>query len=136
MTNFEYYKEELIELGKTRTFFEEPFIELYKRYGDLPSFCNEHIIEWLYDENKEPILTDEEKNYLEGILKPFKDRVVFIMKKQTCNGDWLLIRLKKYYDYNMLEDIDLPFFKQGTMYKNMTIHKEYTLEELELFEEN
>ena len=76
-------------------------------------------------------LTDEERQYLKHFLKPFKNEVEFITKNKVVHADddsetnfeYLYIMLHKEY-------IQLPMFEKGTMYKNMELGKEYTLDEL------
>lgn len=88
-----------------------------------------------WEEYKEPVLDEEEKKYLSAVIKPFRDRVVYIRKVEAgdCN-QFISIKVKR-YDYDeedSNEYIDLPYFKKDTMYKNMEVRKEYTLEELGL----
>ena len=88
-----------------------------------------------WEEYKEPVLDEEEKKYLIAVIKPFKDRVVYIRKVKVaeCN-QFISIKVKR-YDYDeedSYEYIDLPYFREDTMYKNMEAGKEYTLEELGL----
>lgn len=71
------------------------------------------------------ILDDIEKNYLKGVIKPFRDRIKWIVKKRISHGEYIRIELED--DYT-----PLPIFENGTMYKNMEIDKEYTLKELGL----
>lgn len=77
-------------------------------------------------ERKEEILDETEKRYLRGVIRPFRDKVKFISKESNYNGT-------EYIEIN-LEDSSglLPDFEEYTMYKNMKVNKEYTLEELEL----
>ena len=77
-------------------------------------------------ENKE-ILDDIEKEYLRNIIKPFRDKVVCIMKVDYVNGECITIIMESEYD-----SFDLPCFKKGTMYKGMVEGKEYSLKELGL----
>lgn len=77
--------------------------------------------------SKPQILDEEEKKYLEGVIRPFRDKVEYIKKLSGC-GEFITIQLER-------EDIDLPYFKPNTMYKGMEQGKRYTLEELGLFEE-
>lgn len=75
------------------------------------------------------ILDDEEKKYLEGIIRPFKNKVECI-SKETCvidEAEYIYIGLGN-------DEITLPSFKRGTMYRGMEIEKEYTLKELGLDE--
>ena len=86
----------------------------------------EPIYQTVY-ECKEEILDEAEKRYLKGIIRPFKEKVTYISKLHTREDkEFISINLKN-GDY-----IDLPLFKENTMYKGMKIDKEYTLEELGL----
>ena len=73
------------------------------------------------------ILDDKEKEYLGAVIKPFKKDIAYIKKAENIcdDNEWICISLKETY-------IPLPSFKKGTMYKNMEVYKEYTLEELRL----
>ena len=78
-------------------------------------------------EHKEEILDETEKRYLKGIIRPFKEKVTYISKLHTREDkEFISINLKS-GDY-----IDLPLFKENTMYKKMIINKDYTLKELGL----
>lgn len=73
------------------------------------------------------ILDDEEKRYLKAVIRPFKNRVINIVKENCCDGNcYISISL------NNAEEIFLPNFKKGTMYNGMEEDKEYTLKELKL----
>lgn len=76
---------------------------------------------------EEPILDDKEKEYLSSVIKPFRDRVKRIIKiLDSCsNTASILIQLND-------DHISLPDFKENTMYKNMKLEKDYSLEELGL----
>lgn len=78
-------------------------------------------------ERKEEILDKTEKRYLSGVIRPFKDKVIFISKDRDSNYDkeFIFIELKN-------ESIYLPNFKINTMYKGMKEDKKYTLKELGL----
>ena len=65
-----------------------------------------------WEEYKEPVLDEEEKEYLSAVIKPFRDRVVYIRKGN--------------------EYIVLHYFREDTMYVNMEVNKEYNLEDLGL----
>ena len=87
----------------------------------------------LYEEPK-PILDIEEKTYLEGVLRPFKDRITNIYKVFMGDCEYLVINFKSAIYNNCEESFSLPYFKPKTMYKNMEILKKYTLKELGLFD--
>ncbi len=78
---------------------------------------------------EESILDDKEKEYLGNLIRPFRDKVKYIVKirySRINNTAYIFIKINN-DDY-----INLPYFKENTMYKNMKINKEYTLEELGL----
>jgi hypothetical protein len=77
---------------------------------------------------KPQILDEEEKRYLEGVIRPFRDKAKYIEKIGNSLEEYIWIEIKG-------DDIKLPFFKANTMYKSMELEKRYTLEELGLFEE-
>lgn len=96
-----------------------------KCYGKDCAKCRAESIEWLCSEYQ--ILDDAEKRYLRGVIRPFRNMVVFI--KKTCNYagfKWIEIAVKAN------ETIALPGFKNDEMYKGMKLNREYTLEELGL----
>ena len=88
----------------------------------------------LYEAPKQ-ILDQKEKEYLEAVIRPFRDRVLFISKHTFFNRpyEWLKIKLKD--EELNIEDFDLPNFNEHTMYKGIELDKEYTLDELGLFKE-
>ena len=133
MLNKEKYKDELEEvLAKGLAVLKSGEI---LRCRDL-KYCNECIffggicvnsaMDWLNSEYKEPILTEEEREYLSAVIKPFRNEVLNIKKKSNYLA-WISIVMKDQ------EIIKLPFFeKSSEMYKGMELGKEYTLEELGL----
>lgn len=76
------------------------------------------------------LLTKEEKEYLENLLKPFKEVVDYIMKVRDNYNikEYIVIRICNG------ECITLPYFNYNEYYKNLEIEKEYTLKDLELFQ--
>lgn len=80
-------------------------------------------------ERKEEILDETEKRYLANVIKPFKDKVKYIVKYDNS------LRIKKeYLRIKMVndEEINFPDFKKDFMYKGMKEAKRYTLKELGL----
>ena len=75
------------------------------------------------------ILTEEEKEYLSNIIKPFRNEISYIKKifnTITTQQQYIFIRFKN-------NDLILfPDFKAGQYYKNMKLKRKYTLEELGL----
>ena len=78
-------------------------------------------------EYQEPILDEAEKRYLSDVIRPFRDRVQYIAKRQNDNykEEYIIIMINR-------DLIFLPNFKENTMYKDMELDKKYTLEELGL----
>lgn len=78
---------------------------------------------------RKEILDKQEKEYLSAVIRPFKNKVKYIMKILYVSNDeeYIRIYLDKCYYY-----ITLPNFKKGTMYRGMNLNKKYTLEELGL----
>ena len=77
-------------------------------------------------ERKEEILDEEEKKYLADVIRPFKDKIESICKLMGFGKEFISIHLKNG------ESINFPYFKKGTMYKEMQTGKRYTLEKLGL----
>ena len=110
----------------------------YDDYGNLrfiDRFSYEELEKLYKIENKkvkliieaeEPILDEEEKEYLSNVIKPFRDRVKYIKKKGCDNIEYIAIIIKN--DDNLM----FPNFEKGTMYKNLELNKEYSLEDLGL----
>ena len=88
-----------------------------------------------WEEYKEPVLDEEEKEYLSAVIKPFRDRVIYIKKIDVylgCNkyDEYILGELGNKDD--VVDTFALPYFTKGSMYKGMETNKKYTLEELGL----
>ena len=82
-------------------------------------------------ETEDPVLDDKEREYLKNIIKPFRNRVRYIVK---LNGIYKKDEGKECIHICLYDDaiIGLPVFKKGTMYKGMKINRYYYLEELGL----
>lgn len=96
---------------------------------DGSKIINIERTETIYKATKE-ILDKEEKEYLEAVLRPFRNRVNCIVKNTSCfDGE-------QYISIELLnrENIYLPYFTKNTKYKGMEPDKEYTLVQLGLFE--
>lgn len=82
------------------------------------------INEW--NSEHRDILTDAEKEYLSAVIKPFKNRITYIIKKRYGKD-------KEYLHIGMIpENFYLPTFKKGTMYAGMKAGKAYILQEIGL----
>ena len=90
--------------------------------------CGIKSFEWLNQEYKEQILDDVEREYLSAVIKPFRNKVKYIVKMHGFSEARQFIRIIMCDD----DCANSPFFKGGTMYKGMKLDKQYTLEELGL----
>ena len=107
-------KEDLVLVDKKKFFKKLP-----NNFTGTIEVENGYIVE-------KEILDEEEKEYLSNVIKPFRDKVEYIVKKIFENEEYIKIVIKN--------DgcLSFPNFKKGTMYKGMEIEKKYTLEELGL----
>lgn len=72
------------------------------------------------------VLDEKEKEYLNNVIKPFRNRAIYIVKEKCLDNEYIKIGIAD--DVN----INLPYFKKDKMYKGMESHKKYTLSELGL----
>lgn len=81
------------------------------------------------------ILSDGEKDYLKNVLKPFKDRIGCIEKLKSGDPNYEYIGFKVISEDHGCPTswCYLPYFREGSMYKNMELDKCYSLDELGLF---
>ena len=133
-TNLEHYKEEL--KGIFSTDFYRPLVMAYKikdrldknfeREAGNTQFTDD-ILDWMAQPYEAPILDSVEKRYLGEVIKPFRNRIRFIVKLR-CR------LLKEEFIYISVEGDSMTFppFKLGTKYKGMKANIEYSLEELGL----
>lgn len=77
-------------------------------------------------ECKEEILNKAEKEYLSGVIRPFRDEVKGIIKEKLDDKNWISI------DFKDDTCMDFPNLKKKDDYKGMEVGKLYSLEELEL----
>ena len=86
----------------------------------------EETKKWLNSEYKDiTMLTEEEKAYITEVIKPFRDKVTGILKGDN-GSEFIRISVENDGAFR------LPYFKKGSMYKNMKTNKKYKLEELGL----
>ena len=82
---------------------------------------------------EESILTASEKEYLSNVIKPFRKKSTITIAKYVsdyvADEEYIIIWLSH---IDNSEYINFPYFEKGTMYVNMKVNKNYTLEELGL----
>lgn len=105
---------------------KSPKINSNELIGELIKVKRTVKYETIYE--KKEILDDVEKDYLRNVIKPFKNKVKYIAKKneEIDDREYILFIMKKEVSFA------LPYFKRNTMYKNMELNKEYSVEELGL----
>lgn len=141
MKNIEKYEEEIKELNydfalinnKLRNCKEVGCSDCQFNYGSLG--CKRSVIEWLFKEYKEPILTEKEKAYLKNVIEPRRNDVTIVTKSLVGKpNEYFTVNVYNKNSYNngyegrLLEFIvteDMPF-------NGMEQFKHYTLEELGL----
>lgn len=139
--NFFEAMQELEKGNKVRNATWKDTIYLYKENEDI-CFSDTSIAKFLNDRDlnygpweiyKEKILTDKEKEYISNVIKPFKDKVSYIVKDTISyyDGDFIQICVKSNRN-NVYQYINLPAFVKGSMYKNMKVGYKYSLKELGL----
>lgn len=74
------------------------------------------------------IIDDVEKRYLKGVIRPFRDKVLYIIKISTRGSSKEYISIS----FATFEETYLPCFKKGTMYNGMEANRRYTPDELGL----
>lgn len=105
---------------------EVVLVDRKKFFKRLPNnFTGTIEVENGYIVEKE-ILDEKEREYLSNVIKPFKDKVEYIIKDTAACNEYIKITIKK--DSSLC----FPNFEKGTKYKGMEKGKEYTLEELGL----
>lgn len=136
MLNIEKYREDLKEKGEGVLECNIQFLMGKNPYGcmrfDGCHACRKECIEWLCSEYKDPILDDEEKEYLHAVIKPFRKFVMGIKKLEAKANGMEKISLYSQDSQSWGCTTILPPFKSGTRFKGMELGKEYTLEELGL----
>lgn len=118
---------------RNRLFKKQKTIDLctmYKNddgsYFDFGLYFNKH--EYVTCKIKD-ILDIQEKRYLYNIIKPFRNKVVYIIKKGYDDDEYISIR---YTEHGHRASIVFPLFVENSMYKGMEIGREYSLKELGL----
>ena len=134
MTNLEFYKEEIISKMYGGNSANKVVSDLFWEHhdsekGETSLRC---VLDWLCDEHQ--ILNEKEKEYLSAVIRPFKDKI-FCIEKHNNKG-FELEEILIFYTYDNSDSIagliELPKFKENTMYKGMEVGRRYTAKELGL----
>lgn len=107
-----------------------------KSWVDNKELFSDKFLNQEIEINTPDILDKQEKEYLRNVIKPFKGIVKNISKQKIYSKyEYISICFSVPLDisyYCSTNYIYLPYFIKGTMYKNMEVGREYTLEELGL----
>ena len=107
---------------------DEPIAELSDKKEPLDVFRK-----WLDAEHKEPILDDEEREYLSAVIKPFRERVWYIRKAVADDIDTYKCSYYIFIRFNDGgNDMNFPVFHEPDMYKGMKFGKMYSPKDLGL----
>ena len=124
MTNLEFYKEDIKRNLCDFTFNRA----IREALNDDYAIDEYKLLDWLCEEHS--ILDKEEKEYLSGVIRPFRNKVKHIVKwhhhdSALTDKTFIAILLNT-------ESVSLPYFESNTMYKGMEPNKKYTLKDLGL----
>lgn len=107
--------------------------EAIRKHKDI---FNDKFLDQKIEIEVSDILDEKEKEYLSNVIKPFRDRVISVVKNVACtaaNAAYICIFVRPSVHSALVNDvINLPIFAKDIMYKNMCPNKEYTVEELGL----
>ena len=126
MTNLEFYKEEINKALRNHDMYPS-ICTVYKTHYETDGnhVTEMALLDWLCEEHQ--ILDKKEKEYLSAVIRPFKDRINYIYK-----DEWDYEKEVICINYDRDDEVALPDFKKGAMYKGMKLDKQYTLEDLGL----
>lgn len=111
-------------------FFSNCIVDEKKSWVNNKDLYSDKFLDIEIEVADEPLLTPKEKEYLEGVIRPFKDIVEYIAKSNMDNNlEYLCINIKD--DYHLC----FPNFLKNKYYKGLEIEKKYTLKVLGLFKE-
>ena len=114
---------------------------IFDIWESVSQMCDMDAFDWMFKsitwEDKEPtrisdiynpqILDDVEREYLRAVLKPFREKVVYVAK---CLGPTAFGNKERLFIAFYFGGFTLPDFDPGKMYSGMERNKKYTLDEL------
>ena len=138
MKNIEKYKKEISNLVNKGSSLECSIATVAGIRKERPCYhqdcevCHKKCLEWMYEDYKEQILSDDEKDiikYMINVIHKLGYEVNYVYKCECRNGDCFIRTTFKNIVTGSLELMDSPYFNND-MFKGMKIYKEYNLEEL------
>ena len=133
MVNQEYFECSLwnIRNGKRASEDCRHIPESFDPVSGMDKFCKKCLcesLEWLNQEYKDPIIDDVEREYLSAVIKPFRKKISYIIKRKDLTKGKKYIQIELYDGDTMY----FPYLSNDEMYKGMELDRKYTLEELGL----
>ena len=128
------FKSNEIDLSKYEYRLTEKQLEYYCEEFNVwyaatfKTICNLLNGEYEVVKLSKPILSENEKEYLSYVIKPFRHRIKYFYKWTCADCDTEII-MAACKDYSHLE---FPSFEKNAMYKGMEPNKKYTLDDLGL----
>lgn len=141
MLNIEKYEKEIIDIGLSNFGYTKD--NKIKRCADI--CCSDCIfwdnrmcssrktVEWLASEYKDPILNEEEKKILNGLIEVNKElgnSKFLYVAKLSANDNYSKCYL--YFAFENGNICDTVTFYSDTIFSRMEINKQYSLEDLGL----
>lgn len=120
---------ELVNFEKSPTYYSNKGFRYSAALG-LTTYSFEEVDFSVKKTNKEFLFDCMDRKYFNNFLRPFKDKIQYICKKQILDSEY--IKIKYFYDTHV-SYIYLPEFKAGTMFKKLELDKQYDLNDLDLF---
>lgn len=119
----EVYIDKINKLCNMNVCFYEPFT--LKEVEILKKIAIKRKLK-LTLEVEEPILDEAERKYLSSVIRPFRNRINYIIKLGGIPNEFILI--------DLIDDlpIQLPYFEKDKMYNGMKLNKKYKLEDLKI----
>lgn len=122
---------ELVNFEKSPTYYSNKGFHYSVPLG-LTTYSFEEVDFSVKKTNKEFLFDCIDRKYFNNFLRPFRDEIQYICKKQILDSEY--IKINYFYDTHV-SYIYLPEFKAGTMFKKLELDKEYGLNDLDLFKD-
>ena len=128
---FSYLK--IVSFGNSPTYYSNKGFHYSVPLG-LTTYSFEEVDFSVKKTNKKFLLDCIDRKYFNNFLRPFRDKIQYICKKQSSDSDYEYIKIN-YFEDNHASYIYLPYFKAGTMFKKLELNKQYDLNDLDLFKD-
>ena len=138
MKNIEKYEQEISQLVNEGESLEcsiayvSGISEEKRCFDQTCEECHKKLLEWMYSEYNEPILSDEEKDIIRSMIYSLHKigcTVNYVIKDVNENGIAYFMIDYANHAFGYREMMASPYFRKDK-FNGMEIGKEYTLEEL------